>query len=275
MKNINNINIIFLFLLAMICFSCAPKKRILKNNHLFKYVDNQSIRDDSNTKNKKDEFVVYQVEQGFKSEIEDKTTHLIVKNVDKLKEEHIIRRVEVFPPMDSKIALNGSVYTFEDSRPDLNCYQNDFWYRDTKIALQTLSIPIKFRKEVEDGSLIPNQVETGVNVGLAPVVKFNFNRFNPKKKLMGKSTNQFSINTGLLLNLGATDLKAASSAPDITIDRKAATFTYGTFLMFGVNNFNIGYAVGWDNALGNGGSNWVYQNKAWHGLVIALDIIKP
>ncbi|HEV7382048.1 MAG TPA: hypothetical protein VGN64_19765, partial [Dyadobacter sp.] len=126
-----------------------------------------------------------------------------------------------------------------------------------------------------DAVKYPNVVETGVNIGFAPVAKWSFNVFDPLKKTMGKTLNQYSVNPGLMFNIGATDLKAASNAPGLGIDRKSATFTYGFFLMFGVNNINFGYAVGWDNIPGTGKRNWIYQGKHWHGLVIALDIIKP
>ncbi|MNY23850.1 hypothetical protein D3C86_1575330 [compost metagenome] len=117
-------------------------------------------------------------------------------------------------------------------------------------------------------------METGVNIGFAPVLKWNLNIFNPIKKTMGKTLNSYSINTGLLLNLGATDLSNTGNAPGLETNRKSATFSYGGFVLFGINNINFGYALGWDKVLGSGGSYWIYQNKPWQGIVISLDIIK-
>ncbi|MET2984801.1 hypothetical protein [Aureibaculum conchae] len=266
-----------LLFVASLFISCSPTKKVLKDNYVFQYVDNQDSGPIDITKPRpQDEYRVYKVLKTIKTKIGDKTDYLIIKNKDILKSENsvLIKTVKVVKSEAKKIALNNAIYTSESSITDFSEYQESFKYSQFQVALQTLSIPLKFRKRVDNGSMIPNQVETGVNIGLAPVAKLSLNVFNPSEKTMGKNTNQYSINGGLLLNLGATDLKAASSAPGISVDRKAATFTYGTFIMVGVNNFNLGYAIGWDNAIGNDSSKWVYQNKLWHGLVIALDIIK-
>jgi len=261
-------------LLSLFLFSsCAIKKRISKGNYVYNYVNNQQQRQNGN--NIQDQYEVYKVTKHFKTEIVDKTNYLTLKKKDLSSYTELKKSVSV-KPVPEKIDLKGAFYTSENSLDDFDSFQKNFSYIETKLALQTLSIPLKFRKEVDNaGTTIPNQVETGVNVGFAPVIKYTFNKFEPHRKFMGKAKNQYSINSGLLLNLGATDLKGASNAPGIAVDRKAATFTYGTFLMFGVNNINFGYAIGWDNAIGDGASNWVYQNKLWHGLIIALDIIKP
>ncbi|MEO2051920.1 MAG: hypothetical protein ABGX00_09125 [Allomuricauda sp.] len=227
-----------------------------------------------NGNNIQDQYEVYEVTKPFKTEIVDKTDYLTLKKKELKDYTELVKSVPVKPVLE-KIDLKGAFYTSENSLDEFDCFQQNFSYTETKLALQTLSIPLKFRREINDGTSIPNQVETGVNVGFAPVIKYTFNKFDPHRKIMGKTKNQYSINSGILLNLGATDLKGASNAPGIAIDRKAATFTYGTFLMFGVNNINFGYAIGWDTVIGDGASNWVYQNRLWQGLIVALDIIKP
>jgi hypothetical protein len=261
---------------SIICFflsSCGEMKRISKGNYVYHYVDNQATRIKNPAAD--DSLYIYKLETAIKTKIEDKTDYLILKNKNAFKSLQPVDSISINPPVPAKVQMNGSYYSTESDRQEFEKYQKSFHYTDLKFAIQTLSIPLKFRKALDDGTKYPQQVETGVNIGFAPVIKYNFNVYNPTKKVMGKSLNQYSINTGLILNIGATDLKSASNAPGLKSDRKSPTFTYGTFLMFGINNINFGYAIGWDKIMGEGHSNWVYQDKLWHGIIIALDIIKP
>jgi hypothetical protein len=268
---------IFALLSTFILFlnSCGQTKKIIKGNYVFQYADRQKQRI-TLADSIKDRFYVYQIENTTKSKIEEKTDYLIIKNTSEIiNNSNRVDSIFIKPPKADKIFINGSIYSTENSKEIPDKYKKPFKYNDIRFAIQTLSIPLKFRNSLDDGTKYPAQVETGINIGFAPVMKYNLNIYNSINKMMGKPLNQYSINCGLILNIGATDLKTASNAPGLISDRKSPMFTYGTFLMFGVNNINFGYAIGWDKIIGEGHANWVYQNKTWHGLIIALDIIKP
>ncbi|MDB5156420.1 MAG: hypothetical protein JWR50_1127, partial [Mucilaginibacter sp.] len=237
-------------------------KTILAGNKIYQYRSSQGTCDSL------DRLVTYKVTKSYQSKITDKTDYYVIATPP-VKTDSVAQ--VGFAPKPEKLSLDKVYYN-----PETNIAKDDksFKYLDNKFAIQTLTIPLKFRKALDDGTKYPAQVETGVNIGFAPVYKWNLNIFNPTKKYMGKPLNTYSFNLGALLNLGATDLKASTNAPGLKSDRKSGTFTYGTFVMFGINNINFGYAVGWDKVLGEGGASWVYQNKLWQGVVIALDIIK-
>jgi hypothetical protein len=266
---------IYCRLLAGLCIifsGCGETKRIFKGNYAFKYVDNQDNR--GKHLPLEDRFYVYEIREPLTSKITDKTDYLVIKPDPGIKPGVLIDSILV-KPKPEKIQMNGVIYSTETGVKEFDKYQRSFTYSDWKFALQTLAIPLKFRKALDDGTKFPNQVESGINIGFAPVIKYNINVYDPGKKTMGKSTNQYSINTGLIFNLGTADLKTASNAPGLKSDRKSPMFSFGTFLMFGINNINFGYAIGLDKIIGEGHSYWVYQNKMWHGVIIALDIIKP
>jgi hypothetical protein len=250
--------------------SCGETKRITAGNNLFRYQDNSEAR--ANGHSDSDKLYVYHLSRPLHSKIDDKSTYQVVKTKSLPKPTDSISIRNALP---DKINLNGVVYTPENDMDTVSKYRRSFTYWDTKFGLQALSIPLKFRSKIGDGSKYPAQVETGVNIGFAPTIKLDYNVFNPVRKIMGKPTNTYSVNTGFLLNLGGTALKASTNAPGLAVDHTAATFTYGAFLLFGVNNINFGYAVGVDNVMGQGSSNWVYQHKVWQGIVVAIDIIKP
>jgi hypothetical protein len=268
-----NRSILLITTIAIITAGCGQIKHVTKGSYVFRYTDNQGQR--LNDPSAEDKFDIFEIPDKFKSKIDDKTDYLVIKTDSIIKASKPIESIPVSSPNLAKIPLNGLIYSSESDNNIPEKYKTSFRYNDFKFALQTLTIPLKFRNALDDGTKFPDQVETGINIGFAPVIKYNFNVFNPSKKIMGKSLNTYSINTGAILNLGATDLKASSNAPGIKSDRKAGMFTYGVFLMFGVNNINFGYAIGADSIIGEGSEYWVYQNKVWHGLIIALDIIKP
>ncbi|CAM3821451.1 hypothetical protein MUGA111182_11540 [Mucilaginibacter galii] len=265
----------FLLILAVVStlFGCGQIKHIQKGSRVYHYVDNKDARDTDVTAY--DKLEVYRLRSVISSEIEDKTDYQIVKNDTLLKSLKPDTIIIVKPPIAAKVDLGGVFYTNESKiKTGIKSYNDSFIYGDTKFGLQALTIPLKFRGSVGDGVLNPATVETGINIGFAPGVKFTRNVFNPASKIMGKNLNQYSITTGLLLNLGATDLKKVSNAPGILSDRKGVTLTYGTYVMFGINNINFGYAVGFDKLTGNKDAQWVYNGKLWHGVIVSLDVLK-
>lgn len=270
MKKLRNAMLIVMS--SYLLSSCGEMKKIYTGNVVYRYVDNQELRNDDDTKY--DRLEIYVVDTAFKSRLDDKTDFVVIKDDTYLKTLKPDTTIDVKPPVQSKVDLKGVYYTTESNVAAAKDYRQSFIYGDIKFGMQALTIPLKFRKAIGDGVLNPSTVETGFNVGFAPSVKFTRNVFNPLSKTMGKSLNQYSLTTGLLLNLGTTDLKKASNAPGILSDRKSATFTYGTFVMFGINNINFGYAFGIDNLLGNKGANWVYNKKGWHGIIVSLDVLK-
>lgn len=268
--------IFFTFLLSVtstMFLACRQIKTIHKGNTVYRYIDNQDSRDTDETIY--DCIEVYYLHKSIKSNIKEETDFLLIEDDSKLKLLTPNQSFDVKPPIQGRVDLGGAFYTNENfSKKMIKAYDKSFTYNDIRFGLQALNVPLKFRNRVGDGILNPSTIETGVNLGFAPSVKFAKNVFNPDSKVMGKNLNQYSMTTGLLFNLGTTDLKKSSNASGILSDRKGATFTFGTFMMFGINNINFGYALGIDNLMGNKGAEWVYNGKVWHGVIVSLDVIK-
>lgn len=255
--------------------ACSETKRLHRGNIIYTYADNQPARARaamSGNAGPNDSIIAMKLTAPVRAKIEDKTDYYLVK----LKRENISYSIvdskELTTPDADKLKLYGNKLYF--SEKDYFYNPKGLTFSECRFGLQTLSIPIKIRPGLRNDTLYPGQVETGVNIGFAPVLKYIYNIYNPSKKFMGKSLTQLSISTGPLLGLGATDLKKTGNAPGLLSDRKSALFSYGTFLMFGVNSINFGYAIGGDLILGEGHHYWVYQGKVWHGVIVALDIIK-
>lgn len=197
-----------------------------------------------------------------------------------------------FPMLGTQLALSASDITsrgvsvasnktfyFLDEPADniLNPagFQNErFTYFTRNYGLQSISIPIKFRSRQGKDNLIPPGVETSFNFGTALVMKNSWNYFRLKANFLGKKTTQLSLSPGLGIGFGTADLDPLTNAPGLGTKRKSATFNYGGLFLVGLNNLHFGYAIGFDKAMGAGGSNWTYNDVLWQGIALSVDILK-
>jgi len=253
-----------------ILVSCGETKTIFKGNKLYQYVNNQGIP------GKTDQVIEYTVTKKFKSKIKDKTDYYQISTVTN----------QNIAPSDSADIDGAKVGSFSGLEniyyaPETKTFisnkqfeKKSFTYYYGKFALTGMTVPLKFRGGVGNDTLNPPTIETGFNVNFAPSYRLNWSSFDPSKKFLGNTLANYSITLGGLIGIGASDLKTKTNAPGLLSDRKSAIFTYGGMVLFGLNSIGIGYAFGFDNVVGTGSKNWVYQNKIWHGITVSVDLIK-
>jgi len=184
-----------------------------------------------------------------------------------------------------QLELNGKYYFAEATFPkagDTNSNSafvipKNLKYSENRFVLQALSVPLKIRPAIKNDRYkdsLPTQVETGFNAGFAGGIKRTWSIFSPESNFLGQNTTRFSVAGGLLFNLGSSDVKKSTTNYTIIVDRKEPVYSYGIFLLLGVNNINIGYSLGSDHLFSKNSKNWIYQGKTWHGITVALDILK-
>ena len=159
----------------------------------------------------------------------------------------------------------------ESSRED-NAYPV-FAYMQWKLNLQGMAIPLKFRKPVGNGKA---QVETGLSFALAPSLKHSWNWYRGSKDVIGLKTTSLSVAFGGLAGLGVVDVNPNSTQKIVTEAdaSKNAIIPLGFHLVGGINNINIGAAIGWDVITGPNREHWQYKGQMWKGVIIGLDILK-
>lgn len=229
---------------------------------------------------------VVQPTKGFWGNIKEETNSILVFSKEDNLTYNVIDSFDIPHPTDGKtLQFTNSVYFPEvfnptidiennlPNKPQFARYLNRFAYRDYKFVLQTLTIPIKFRRPIND---LPYQAETSFPIGLGAGIKWSYNWYKPTKSFLGQKTNQVSFTPGILASIGATDIVANVTAPADFKNRKEPIFTYGLFFMVGFNSINIGIAFGQDQALKDGGkaNGWYYDGKSWTGIIIGFDLIK-
>jgi hypothetical protein len=160
-----------------------------------------------------------------------------------------------------------------------------FRYRQWRVYVQAMAIPLKFRRPVEASlaqgatparAAVHAQVETGPSIALAPGFKHSWHRYRGTKNALGFTTSSFSLSAGALLGLGVVDINAKSTQgriPDTDASRNAI-IPVGAHFVVGFNNLNAGVAGGWDIITGPNRSAWNYHGKFWTGVIVGIDIIK-
>lgn len=259
-------------LLTSTLTSCVHSKWVYKNNK-FHTIRQVPAENGSRT----NEITTYTAKKGFTAEIEinEDNGYLLISPDEDSNNWDSTKVRKPFSLEGWRAANAGSQY-YPETKHLENKDVKKFVYFDSKPQLQALTIPIKIRPKLS-GYLdsFPSQAETGFNLDVAFGWKFNIlNIYNGRKGIFGQATNTWSVTPGIFLGLGATSLSSANTRnPVITFDRSAPTISKGAYLMLGFNNINIGGAIGWDNATGIGGKEWLYQNKMWYGLIFGFDLL--
>lgn len=267
-------NLIAVIVLVILCHdSNAQKKKLMKGTTVYVY----SLSNDIVPKG---QYTKYKIIKPVKLAIVDNGTYLIVKGNPGTLTNNFLKDPSTLAPVTItsnipawKHESTGAAYVFEGDDNG----KSKFWYRDGKVILQAVSVPLKIRSKVKAGgtfTAIPSTTETGVNLGFLGGYKFSWNKYRQASNVFGQQTARYSITPGILLGTGAADLSTTLTRPVITTARKAAMISTGGSVVLGFNSFNIGYAFGWDHAVGSSASSWVYQGKLWNGIIVSLDLIK-
>jgi len=264
---------LILILGLLFLISCSTKKVLLKNNIVYTYSTTTS-----GDGTPIDQYTPYSVIKPKKVKITDNGDYLVINDDPASDKKHYSagssKPISPNEKATWKRELGKKAY-FDEKTADKN--RKSLWYRDNKIVLQTATIPLKIRSQINNSAYLdsfPSQVETGVSIGFLIGNKVTWNRYRTSANIFGQKTDKYSVTGGLLLSLGGTDLSTTTTRPKIQIPRKAPTLSYGGSIVLGVNSINIGWAFGWDSPMGKNASTWVYNGKMWNGVIISLDLIK-
>ncbi|GAB3048587.1 hypothetical protein [Spirosoma pulveris] len=290
------IRILCVVCLLTLMMSCGTSKRVYTGNRLYRVAQVTSAAGVT-TK----ELEIFESDKPAETSFMDKSDHLLFSAIPS----NFKPQIQVIIPTNKEIdytqflpsstavpvgvqSYGKPFYTVSDldSNP-----KKVFQYGDGKFVLQAINVTLKIRpKSQRDISYypatytasqiqaaidsFPTQAEAGINLGLAFGYKFNYNRFRVVKDAFGRNTNQFSVAPAVMLGTGVTDITSTNTRILRLVSRKEPFFSFGGVVMIGFNNINIGYATGWDWAIGEHGDRWIYSGKRWNGIVIALDVIK-
>lgn len=270
-------NIIYgVFLLCIV--GCSTKKVLMKGNVIYTF--NTKVTEEGSTENV---YTPHSVDTKVKDvEIVDNGSYLIIKvdpvaaeqNANSPYSECTAGSVNDANLTTWKRESIGKAYFAESSDPN---GKQSLWYRDDKFVFQTASILLKIRSRISNQTYLdsfPSQVETGVNVGFLVGGKRTWNRYRTSANILGHKTDKYSLTGGAILSVGAADLSATTTRPKIVFPKKMPMVSYGAAIVVGINSINLGYAIGFDQPIGQKASTWIYEGRLWNGIIISIDLIK-
>ena len=140
------------------------------------------------------------------------------------------------------------------------------------LDLDLITIPIKFRPSQKN---VPAQLNYNINaqcyLGLRnDVYKISYIR-NPIGHLK-RQINHFGISFGVIGGFGNTFMSPTNTNNLLNGEYDGIVFTKGIGAIIAINNVNIGLAIGSDHLLDQNNKIWIYQEKAWLGLSLGLNL---
>jgi len=140
------------------------------------------------------------------------------------------------------------------------------------LDLDILTFPVKYRFPSGD---IPPQVSSSLSTALYLgyrgddfVVRYNKTPLGNYKK----NTNHFGHSFGLFLGFSSADMRSEYTNGHVKNRYSGFALTGGGAFLIGINNFTVGFAVGFDSLLDGNRSNWIYQNEPWMGLTVGMGL---
>jgi len=137
--------------------------------------------------------------------------------------------------------------------------------------IDLLIVPFKFRPSSYS---FPRQLTTEFNGNVFFGYRLDRFRVHYTKTPTGivKRIHHRAISTGTFGGIGSTSITPWTTNYQTTDEYNGFILSRGLALMFGVNNLTVGFGVGWDYLTDRDKSIWIYQNKAWYGMTLSLNL---
>jgi hypothetical protein len=132
-------------------------------------------------------------------------------------------------------------------------------------------VPFKYRPSAEGA---PRQLHADANGSL--FLGWRTDRFKIKYLKTPSGIKRIPLHRGLALGafggLGATAVNPWTTNYQTQDEYAALVLNRGIAALIGVNNLTFGLSIGWDYLTDRDKNIWIYQNKAWYGITVGLNL---
>lgn len=170
--------------------------------------------------------------------------------------------------MDDSVSLFADVDGKEPIIPSV--LKNEILIKRS-FDLDVLAVPFKARATSTN---LPRQLTTDFNGNL--YIGYRVDRFRLIHKKTPLGWKRYYKHRGLSVG-GFGGLGTAAITPwttnNLTTDEYTGfVLSRGIALMVGIENLTVGAGIGWDHLTDRDKHIWIYQDKAWFGLTISLNL---
>lgn len=135
-----------------------------------------------------------------------------------------------------------------------------------------LTIPLKYRPK-QNG--VPPQLNSELNGAAYIGYRVDRYKLSYKKDPLGTSdlhSNRFGFSFGIFTGIGNTAMTPTTTNNNIETEYDGVVWQKGLAAIVGINNFTIGFSLGFDSLLDENRQVWAYQEKPWIGLAVGLNL---
>lgn len=148
--------------------------------------------------------------------------------------------------------------------------QDEFFVKKS-FDIDAMTVLFKYRPSSMG---FPRQINTSFNGNV--YVGYRIDRFwlDYQKTPAGtvKELKHSALTVGGFGGLGTAFISPWSTNYQTTDEYDGVVLTRGLAFMIGLNSLTVGLGVGWDSLTDRDKDIWIYQNKAWYGLTLGLNI---
>jgi hypothetical protein len=137
--------------------------------------------------------------------------------------------------------------------------------------VDVLITPFKFRPSAAS---FPIQLNTDFNGNIFLGYRFDRFRLHYEKKptRMSKEIHHRAMTIGAIGGFGTSFISPWTTNYKTTDEYNSFILSRGFSVMVGVNNLTVGLGIGWDYLTDRDKDIWIYQNEAWYGLTLSLNL---
>lgn len=147
-----------------------------------------------------------------------------------------------------------------------------YHFRKSGVDLDFVTIPVRFRPGREG---VPNQLNSNLNGAIYAGYRTDHYRFRYQKTPVSgwrRELRQFGYDYGAFAGIGTVPINPTVTLDRITQEYDGLVYSTGLAAFVGIDQFGFGLGLGWDFLLDGNREHWVYQEKPWLGVMVAINL---
>lgn len=181
-------------------------------------------------------------------------------------------RIHATQKINRQLIIDTTVKTLIFPKETKGISEQTTSFNKASFDVDVFTIPLKLRPAQKS---VPAQLNANLNG--AVYLGFRTDKYvvNYTPSPLRKSTrhiNHFGFSIGAFTGLGNTFLSPTNTDSILQQEYDGIVWNKGLAVIFAINHFTVGLALGFDNLLDKNKSIWIYESKPWLGLALGLNL---
>jgi hypothetical protein len=171
---------------------------------------------------------------------------------------------------DSTVTIPVDSAGDRDAKPSVGFLPGQV-YRKPSLDLDVMVVLFKYRPGKAN---LPSQLTTDFNGNMFFGYRVDRYKMDLSKTPLGgvRRVRQRALSFGGFVGLGTSFISPWTTNNQTTDEYNGFVVSHGLSGLMGIGNLTVGLGVGWDNLLDRDKDIWIYQNTAWYGLTLSLNL---